>query len=86
MDKCIQNIGTAYDSVVVLFNHLLQCGGLSDLFMALMTIMNLVTICLLGRIAFMAFRDYIKQKKEGGNPVFNPSDINVQEGLDYWKE
>ena len=60
--------------------------GFADLFTALMTIMNLVTISLLGKIAFMAFRDYIKQRKEGGNPVFNPSDINVQEGLDYWKE
>ncbi len=60
--------------------------GFADLFMALMTIMNLITICLLGKVAFMAFKDYIKQRKEGKDPVFNPRDINVEEGLDYWRE
>jgi AGCS family alanine or glycine:cation symporter len=44
--------------------------SLADLAMALMAIANLVSICLLGKWAFAAIRDYHRQAMQGEDPVF----------------
>lgn len=59
--------------------------NLADVLMGLMAIINLIAIFLLGKIAFKALDDYIKQKKEGKNPEFKAIDIGLQD-TDLWKD
>lgn len=50
--------------------------NLADLFMAIMTITNLIAILLLGKIVLKALSDYNRQKKAGiRNPVFKSSSV-----------
>lgn len=58
---------------------------MADLFMGLMAIINLASISKLGHIAFMALKDYAKQKKEGKNPVFKASSIEELENVECWE-
>jgi alanine or glycine:cation symporter, AGCS family len=53
--------------------------------MGLMAIINLIAISLLGKIAFDALGDYMKQKKEGKDPVFYPSSIGLK-NTEAWGE
>lgn len=56
--------------------------NMADLFMALMTITNLIAIVFLGKFAFRALADYQAQRKRGvRNPVYK-TDI---EGTEMWK-
>ena len=58
---------------------------LADLFMALMAMVNLVAIALLGRFAFIALDDYLRQKREGvKNPEFDPNILPSKEGVFCW--
>ncbi|MET3729202.1 AGCS family alanine or glycine:cation symporter [Fictibacillus halophilus] len=59
--------------------------SLADLFMGLMAIINLIAISLLGKIAFDALGDYLKQKKEGKDPIFRPSSIGLK-NTEAWDE
>ncbi|BBZ44839.1 alanine/glycine:cation symporter family protein [Mycobacterium parmense] len=56
--------------------------ALADLAMALMAIVNLVAICLLGRWAFAALRDYHRQSARGEVPVFVASQAGLPGVLD----
>jgi len=47
--------------------------GLCDLCMALLSIVNITAIVLLGKYAFRCLDDYVKQKKEGKDPVYRKS-------------
>ncbi|AWB46449.1 sodium:alanine symporter [Paenibacillus sp. CAA11] len=58
---------------------------LADLFMGLMVIVNLTAITLLSRVAFMALADYINQKKQGKDPVFNKAGKPGLENVECWK-
>ena len=58
----------------------------ADITMGGMTLINLPACMLLGKVAINALKDYEKQKKEGKKPVFNASDIGLnEEELDFWK-
>ena len=58
----------------------------ADITMGGMTLINLPACMLLGKVAINALKDYEKQKKEGKKPVFNASDIGLNEDeLDFWK-
>jgi AGCS family alanine or glycine:cation symporter len=51
-----------------------------------MTLINLPSCMLLGKIAIDTLKDYEKQKKEGKKPVFKASNIGINtEELDFWK-
>lgn len=56
--------------------------NIADLSMGIMAIMNIVTIAVLSPKAFLVINDYIKQRKEGKNPVFSikdtPSILNTE--------
>ena len=53
--------------------------------MALMAILNLVAITLLGRIAFIALKDYFDQKSRGiRDPEFDPKILPSQKGILAW--
>ena len=60
---------------------------LADLFMGIMAIINLISITLLGKYAFLALDDYTKQKKAGiKNPIFNASNIKGLKNVECWKD
>ncbi len=51
--------------------------NIADVTMGLMAIVNIIAIFLLGKIAFKALDNYMKQKKEGRNPVFYEDEIGL---------
>ena len=57
----------------------------ADIFMGLMTLINMPVIILLGGKALKALKDYKKQKKLGVDPVFHAKDVGINENLDYWE-
>jgi len=61
--------------------------SLADLAMAFMAIANLVSICLLGKWAFAAIRDYHRQAARGDTPVFIASEAGLPGVLhgDIWE-
>jgi amino acid carrier protein len=58
---------------------------LADLFMGLMAVVNLIAILLLGKIAFAALNDYMKQKKAGKDPIFYADSINGLQNVEGWE-
>lgn len=75
--------------VVVLlggFMTLQQAWSIVDLAMALMTILNLIAVCLLSRYAFRLLKDFKDQRRKGTKePVFNP-DLFPEADLEGWKK
>lgn len=56
----------------------------ADVLMGLMALINLPVIILLGGPALHCMQDYLKQKKEGKNPVFRAKDIGLKTKTDFW--
>lgn len=57
----------------------------ADLFMGLMSIVNLVSIIGLSNIAFAVMKDYIQQKRAGLKPVFKPENLEINLfGIESW--
>ncbi|GBF12121.1 sodium:alanine symporter family protein [Tepidibacillus sp. HK-1] len=59
---------------------------MADLFMGLMALINLIAITLLGKYAFDALNDYLKQRKEGKEPVFYQKNISGLKNVECWNE
>ncbi len=59
---------------------------MADLFMGFMVITNLIAIALLGKFAFAALTDYVKQKKQGKDPVFYASSIPGLKNTECWED
>jgi AGCS family alanine or glycine:cation symporter len=57
----------------------------ADLFMALMTVINLAGIALLSGVAFKVLRDYQDQRNQGLNPTFDPKKLGI-ENTECWDE
>ncbi|MCY7677106.1 alanine/glycine:cation symporter family protein, partial [Bacillus safensis] len=60
--------------------------GLADLFMGLMVIVNLIAITMLSKVAFAALKDYMRQKKEGKDPVFYKNAVPNNEKIECWDD
>ena len=59
--------------------------NLADLFMALMALVNLVAIAIIGRYAYRALEDYVKQRKSGVlEPEFDPKCLGDVRGVHCW--
>ncbi|SMO32913.1 alanine/glycine:cation symporter family protein [Melghirimyces algeriensis] len=58
--------------------------SLADVFMGSMALLNLIAIALLGPIAFAALKDYLRQKKEGKDPVFHVTNIPHLKNVECW--
>ena len=59
----------------------------ADLFMGFLCLTNLYAIARLGKYAFIALADYIRQKSSGiEEPVFDPQIIPSQEGIHAWEK
>ncbi len=67
----------AYASLTLVWN-------LADVFMALLALTNLYAIARLGKFAFIALKDYAKQRREGKDPRFDPSVLPSQDGIAAW--
>lgn len=57
---------------------------LSDVLMGIMTLINLPVILRLCSIAMHALEDYLRQRKQGKNPVFYAKSIALKEETDFW--
>ena len=57
--------------------------NLADVLMGLMALVNIFAILLLGNIAFCVLDDYRAQKKQGKDPVFQASSLNLTD-TDAW--
>ena len=62
---------------------------IADVLMGLMIIINMPVICIIGKYAFRALKDYRKKrkltKKTGGDITFSAKDIELPFDVDYWK-
>jgi AGCS family alanine or glycine:cation symporter len=58
--------------------------NIADVTMGLMALINVPVILFLGKYAFRALKDYITQKKQGENPVFDPKNIKLPHYVDCW--
>lgn len=58
--------------------------NLSDIFMGLMAIINLIVILMLGKWAILALKDYRMQLKAGKNPVFEKENIEGLPTCVFW--
>ena len=57
---------------------------LADVFMGVMALMNIIVIAILSPKAVAIIKDYMKQRKEGKNPVFKAKDIPGLENTECW--
>ena len=60
--------------------------NISDVLMGGMTLINMPVIFILGKYAYRALNDYVKQRKAGKEPVFIAKNIGIKEKTDYWNE
>ena len=61
--------------------------SVSDTFMALMGIVNMIIVLLLSRQVLEAYADYRKQKREGvEEPVFHKSVLSDSSGITEWED
>ncbi|HJA66461.1 amino acid carrier protein [Lachnoclostridium sp. An169] len=56
----------------------------ADVIMGFLALINLPVIILLGGPAVRCLKDYVRQKKEGKNPVFKAADIGLKDRTDFW--
>lgn len=56
----------------------------ADVLMGLMALINIPVIILLSKPAIHCLQDYLKQKKEGKDPVFKARDIGLTTKTDFW--
>ena len=59
---------------------------IADISMGIMALMNIVVIAILSPKAIAIINDYIKQRKEGKNPVFRAKDIPGLENTECWDD
>ncbi|OWZ85039.1 alanine/glycine:cation symporter family protein [Natranaerobius trueperi] len=58
----------------------------ADIFMGLMVVVNVLVIGKLSKIALVVSKDYIRQKKEGLDPVFVASKVDGVENVECWDD
>jgi AGCS family alanine or glycine:cation symporter len=86
--KAAVNVYRIATMVFVLFGSVASLGlvwDLADLFMALMTVINVIGILLLGKTAFKVLNDYEEQRKQGLNPTFSPKKLGI-ENTEAWDD
>lgn len=60
--------------------------NLADLFMGFMTIINLIVIAVLGKIAIKVANDFYRQLKMGKDPVFKAKNIEGLKNTECWDD
>ncbi|MBQ7816643.1 MAG: alanine:cation symporter family protein, partial [Oscillospiraceae bacterium] len=85
--KAVRYTQRAIAIVVVFVGSFLSLGvawDTADVLMGLMAIINVPVLAILAKPALLALSDYIRQKKEGKNPVFKAADISLKDKTDFW--
>lgn len=85
--KAFMTVYRVIAAVVIFIGAGLSIGlvwDLADVLMGFMAIINLPVIVILGGTALAALNDYVKQLKEGSNPVFKASSIGMKDKTEYW--
>ena len=59
---------------------------IADVSMGIMALMNIIVIAILSPKAVAIIKDYIRQRKEGKNPVFKAKDIPGLENTECWDD
>ena len=81
-------IGLRAVATIVVFGGALMefsvAWSTADVIMGFLALINLPVIIILGGPAIRCMKDYMKQKKEGKNPVFRAKDIGLQSKTDFW--
>lgn len=88
-DKIIKRIYYALFSLLILFGAVLNAQllwDIADIFMGIMIIINVPVIIILGKYAFRAIDNYVKQKKQGKEPEFFAEDVGLEIQTDYWQK
>lgn len=57
----------------------------ADVTMGLMALINLPSILLLSKPVLLALEDYLRQKREGKDPVFRAADIGLRNKTEFWQ-
>ncbi|MFC7320074.1 alanine/glycine:cation symporter family protein [Halobacillus campisalis] len=57
--------------------------ALADVFMGLMTVINMYAVLRLSKITFVVLSDYLEQRKANKDPVFEPSKLGIS-GTETW--
>ncbi|TLS35349.1 alanine/glycine:cation symporter family protein [Pseudalkalibacillus caeni] len=73
---------------MVMFGSLASLGlvwSLADLFMALMTLINLFAVAMLSKVAIKVLKDYQSQRKLGKEPTFDPQKLGI-DNAECWEE
>ncbi|MBQ2757416.1 MAG: alanine:cation symporter family protein [Clostridia bacterium] len=86
--KWVQHCYHAVGALVVLLGAGLSADFLwnfSDMTMGVMTLINIPVIVILGKYAYRAIKNYTVQRKEGKDPTFRASDIDLPHDVDYWQ-
>ena len=85
--KALINCFRIVAALIVLVGATMEFGlvwNMADVLMGLMALINLPVILILGGPAIRAMQDYMKQKKEGKDPVFKAKDIQLKDKTDFW--
>ena len=86
-DKKTQNIIHVVASGLIFLGAGLSADllwNVADLFMGAMTLLNMTTLFVMGKYAFLALKDYARQYKDGHDPVFLAKSIGLPHKVDYW--
>ncbi len=59
---------------------------IADVLMGLMALINIPVIIILGKYAYGALNDYIKQKKDGKDPIFLAKTVGLEGVVDCWQD
>lgn len=74
---------------VILFGTGMEFGvawDTADVLMAAMALINIPAIFMLKEPVIQCMNDYIEQRKNGKNPVFKASSINLKDKVDFWQD
>ncbi|MBQ9025464.1 MAG: alanine:cation symporter family protein [Methanobrevibacter sp.] len=87
--KKFMNIFYIFATLIIFIGAIIPMDAawaMADITMGGMTLINLPTCMIMGKIAIDCLKDYEKQKKEGKDPIFKANLIGLnEEELDYWK-
>ena len=85
--KALLNTFRIIAALIVLAGSVMEFSlvwSTADVLMGFMALINLPVILMLGTPAIRCLQDYIRQKKEGKDPVFKAADIGLKTKIDFW--
>lgn len=74
-------------AALILFGAALKmehAWNIADIAQCILAFINIPVCIVLGSKAYIALNDYVSQKKQGKNPVYNSSENGVTEQTDFW--